>query len=580
MNKISVPGVYVSEQKYTLNPLQIDTRCLTGFAGISEKGPVGEPVLINSFDEYLKTFGGFDTEGVLPLSVYSYFKCGGKECVITRVAHESARCAELKLPCQKGNLKLTANTPGTWGNYLCTKLWYEYEKIENTITEISSKYISMECIEKLQAGDVIEINLSKGETHCVQVEKIKNNKVYFSQPLTELDSEELVKEDIILKKVFFSVIISTKNKKNETFLHLSMNKNDERYVTKYINERSAVCKISDEGAFGIINPVYCEYAKGGCDGIADITAGDFIGHYKGINDYSGIGTFESRDDISLIACPDLCWLLNMSGKTQEEKLSNYEAVQKAMAIQAERFPGRFAILDNPDFFDTYETISYAKKMDSDFAASYYPYINVIDPLDATGCKTIKIPPSGAVCGCIAMTDGEKGVFYAPANCIIQGSVGLSRKITQGEMGELYDNNVNVLKYFPGSGVKIWGAKTLSSNYDWRYINVRRTFSRISSAIKKGTQWAVFEINDKNLRKRLVRQVSGFLLDLWMKGYLAGSTAEQGFYVRCDEELNPVENIDNGILTFEVGLAIVKPAEYFQITITAEKDGASVYIDEE
>ena len=85
---------------------------------------------------------------------------------------------------------------------------------------------------------------------------------------------------------------------------------------------------------------------------------------------------------------------------------------------------------------------------------------------------------------------------------------------------------------------------------------------------------------KNLRKRLVRQVSGFLLDLWMKGYLAGSTAEQGFYVRCDEELNPIENIDNGILTFEVGVAIVKPAEFFQVTITAEKDGASVYIQED
>lgn len=147
------------------------------------------------------------------------------------------------------------------------------------------------------------------------------------------------------------------------------------------------------------------------------------------------------------------------------------------------------------------------------------------------------------------------------------------------MEELYENNINVLRYFPGSGVKIWGAKTLSSNPDWRYINVRRTFSRICSAIRKGTQWAVFEVNDRNLRKRLVRQVSGFLIDLWMKGYLAGGTAEESFYVRCDDELNPAENIDNGILTFEVGIAIVRPVEFFQITITAEKDGSSVYINE-
>jgi phage tail sheath protein FI len=121
---------------------------------------------------------------------------------------------------------------------------------------------------------------------------------------------------------------------------------------------------------------------------------------------------------------------------------------------------------------------------------------------------------------------------------------------------------------------------LSSDPDWKYINVRRTFSRITAALKTGTQWAVFEVNDKNLWKRLVRQVSGFLLDLWMEGYLAGSTAEQGFFVRCDSELNPPENIDNGILTFQVGVAIVKPLEFFKILITAEKDGASVYIQDE
>lgn len=581
MTKLSVPGVYVSEQKYTLNPLQIDTRCVSAFAGISEKGPVGVPVFIESFDEYLKTFGGFDTEGVLPLSVYSYFKCGGKELVVTRVAHqESVRCAELELPCQKGSLKLTALTPGTWGNYICAKLWYEYEKVGNVCgVDAECSYVDLDNTENLSAGDIVELNVGEGRTICREVEKIEENRIYFYK-LNSIKKFEQTPEKLLIKKVFYSVILSGKNKKNETYLHLSMNKNDERNLVKYINDRSNLCKITECDVKGSVKPVYSEYAKNGCDGIADLTAADFIGYNNGINDYSGIGTFESRDDISLIACPDLCWLLNMSGKDQKQKLTEYRAVQDAMMNQAERFAGRFAILDMPDFFDPTEAIAYSKKIDSAYGASYYPYINVLDPLDKTGCRTLQIPASGAVCGCIALTDGEKGVFQAPANCIIQGSVGLSKRITEGELGELYNNNINVLKYFPGSGVKIWGAKTLSSNYDWRYISVRRTFSRISSAIKKGTQWAVFEVNNKNLRKRLVRQVSGFLLDLWMKGYLAGSTAEQGFYVRCDEELNPVENIDKGILTFEVGLAIVKPAEFFQITITAEKDGASVYIDEE
>ncbi|HBP10050.1 MAG TPA: hypothetical protein DD629_07730, partial [Treponema sp.] len=167
MNKFSLPGVYVSEQQYTLNSLQIDTRCLTAFAGICEKGPVGEPVFIESFDGYLKHFGGFDTEGVLPLSVYSYFKCGGKECIVTRIAHkESVRNAELELKCQICSLRLTALTPGTWGNYLCAKLWYEYERASCSIEDAVSdgSYIILDREADLEQGDIVELNLGAGRT--------------------------------------------------------------------------------------------------------------------------------------------------------------------------------------------------------------------------------------------------------------------------------------------------------------------------------------------------------------------------------------------------------------------------------
>jgi len=582
MSNLALPGVYVSEQKYVLNPLQIDTRCLSAFAGISEKGPVGKPILLKSFDEYLKIYGSFDTEGVLPLSVYSFFKCGGKECIVTRVANiETAKEASLELECQKGVVKIQALTPGTWGNYLCVKLWHEYETLESKIKEISLDFssITLDDAENIYEGDVLNFNFPNGRIIDRQIVRIEKNVIYFAYPLKSLKKYIKETEKIKIRQVYFSMIVSNKDKKNETYLHLSMNKNNERYFETYINNRSNNFRISRENAEGIIKPVFSQNARNGCDGVANLQPADFIGTYKSLDECSGIGSFETRDDISIISVPDLCWLLNQPGKTEDDCIKNYEAVQKAMIIQAEKFQNRFAVLDMPDKFTTTEAINYAKKLQSHSAAIYYPYLNVIDPLDSSGYKTIRMPPSGAICGCISRTDNEKGVFHAPANCIIQGSVGLSKMVTQSEMSMLYERNINVLKYFPGSGVKIWGAKTLSLDYDWRYINVRRTFTKISKAIKQGTQWAVFEVNDKNLRKRIVRQVSGFLLDLWMKGYLAGSTAEQGFYVRCDEELNPMENIDNGILTFEVGIAIVKPTEFFQVTITAEKEGASVYIQE-
>lgn len=492
-----VPGIYVQEQKYDLNPLKINSQCITGFAGISEFGPINKPILVKNFNEYLKKFGGFDTAGILPYSVFSYFRNGGKECVIVRVAdEENAKNATFKIKNKTGHIKFTAKTPGKWGNFIIINVWKESENS-------------------------------------------------------------------------FSVTLEYKAK-TESFIHLSYDKKDERYFESYINNNSSLCSISIGGLIENIEPIFMKPFSGGKEGISTLSAKHFIGKYNGLNNYSGIGCFESRDDISLISVPDLCLL-----KTENEVY----AVNKALIEQAERFQDRFAILDIPRQLDCMKAREWATKLMSPFAAAYYSYIDVTDPLDFSGVGTIRIPPSGAICGCIAATDGEKGIYHAPANCILEGAVGISNKTTTGEQEILYTSKINLLKYFPGKGVKIWGAKTLSCDKDWEYINVRRTFSRVCSALKKGTQWAVFETNDKNLRKRLVRQVSGFLLDLWRDGYFSGTTPEQGFYVRCDEELNPPENIDLGILTFEVGIAIVHPTEFFKITLTAEKDGASVYLQE-
>jgi phage tail sheath protein FI len=492
-----VPGIYVQEQRYNLNPLKINSQCITGFVGISELGPINKPVLIKNFDEYLMFFGGFDTAGILPYSVHSYFRNGGKECVVVRVAdEENIKSATYKIKTDKGCIKFRAKSPGKWGNFIIVNIWKENEN-------------------------------------------------------------------------FFSLTLEYKSK-TESFIHLSYENKDERYFESYINKNSSLCKVTTEGIIESIEPIFRKTFSGGKDGISSLTAKHFIGKYNGLNNYAGIGCFESRDDISLISVPDLCWLKNEN---------EVYAVNKALIEQAERFQDRFAILDIPKQLDCVKAREWAVKLRSPFAAAYYSYIDVTDPLDISGTGTIRLPPSGAVCGCIAAIDGEKGVYHPPANCILEGAVGISNKTTTGEQEILYTSKINILKYFPGRGVKIWGAKTLSCDKEWEYINVRRTFSRVCSALKKGTQWAVFEPNDKNLRKRLVRQVSGFLLDLWRDGYFAGSTPEQGFYVRCDEELNPPENIDLGILVFEVGMAIIHPTEFFKITLTAEKDGASVYLQE-
>lgn len=580
MPELAVPGIFVDEQKYTLNSLKIDTRCLTAFVGIAEKGPVNELVMIKSFDDYLDCFGGFDTAGVMPFSVYTYFKCGAQECAVVRVVDEkTANSASIDLKARNGSIRLTARSVGHWGNYLSFRVWQEKERAGSFQTADWENGTWIELNDHIiEENDVIVLTLLGREMER-RVQAVEGTRLYLSEPLRLLGRVKDSPENLVIDKAFFSLSVSHKQRV-ENFLHLSVNPDSDRFFLDYINNRSSLCSITADPGVGLARPVYSVYASGGSDGIASLTAGDMIGSYTAPGSGIGLGCFEGRDDISLVAAPDAIWFMSLAGLSSEERNKSFMAVQRALVEQAERFPGRFAVLDAPNMTDSLGVLSWANSFDTPHAAAYYPFIDVIDPLDPYGANTVRIPPSGAVCGCIVATDGEKGIFHAPANIVVQGAAGVSIPVADAEYEILYPKGINLLKYFPGKGIKIWGARTLSSDPGWRYINVRRTFSRISQSIKRGTQWAVFEPNDRNLRKRVVRQVSGFLLDLWMEGYLSGSTAEQGFYVRCDDELNPPEKIDEGILTIEVGMAIVKPTEFFKIVITAEKEGASVYIDNE
>jgi phage tail sheath protein FI len=578
MTAVQVPGIYLEEQKFALNPLRMDTRCLTGFVGISERGPLHTPVFISSFDEYVHIFGAFDTAGHLPFSVYNYFQCGGAECVIVRIANEKeAKRSKIHIPCTNGGaVVLEAKSEGRWGNFISVRVWHEGDPAASVsaVDAQEGAWVALDD-EDIAVHDILRLSLCGHQIYRT-VTKRDGAACYLDAPVKLLKRLKNPAENIKVEKVFVCITLAYQGER-ENFLHLSMNEASERYYLTCINSRSRLCTVYGDKPNGIMKPVFAKNAGGGKDGLAEMTAGDFIGYYKGLNQYRGLGALESRDDISLIAVPDISWLNSTAGKTGAEREAAMSAVFTAMINQAERFPGRFAVLDMPSHLEDLGALKWAKRFDSPHAAAYFPSIDVLDP---AGMKTVRVPPSGAVCGCIAATDNEKGIFHAPANTLLHGAVGLSARINDTQYELLYPVGINMLKYFPGRGVKIWGARTLSSDPDWRYINVRRTFSAICKSLKQGTQWAVFETNDKNLRKRLVRQVSGFLLDLWMKGYLAGSTAEQGFYVRCDEELNPPENVDNGIICFEVGLAITKPTEFYKIAITAEKEGASVYVQED
>ena len=224
---------------------------------------------------------------------------------------------------------------------------------------------------------------------------------------------------------------------------------------------------------------------------------------------------------------------------------------------------RFAILDSPPGMSPQEIADWRKNKagyDSKFGALYYPWIRIPSPFGADA-GNLAIPPSGHMAGIYARTDTQRGVHKAPANEVVMGAVGVELNVTKGEQDGLNPIGINCLRAFPGRGLRVWGARTLSSDPSWRYINVRRLFNFVEASIEGGTQWVVFEPNDQDLWARVRRDVSAFLRNVWRGGALFGATPEEAFYVKCDEELNPIEVRDAGQLIIEVGLAPVKPAEF-------------------
>jgi hypothetical protein len=174
---------------------------------------------------------------------------------------------------------------------------------------------------------------------------------------------------------------------------------------------------------------------------------------------------------------------------------------------------------------------------------------------------ISVPPSGYMAGIWARSDNERGVHKAPANEVLRGVLDSAMPITKGEQDVLNPLGINCIRSFPGRGLRVWGARTLSSDPAWRYVSVRRLFNFVEKSIERGTQWVVFEPNDHNLWAKVRRDAGAFLTVCWRDGQLFGRTPEEAFYVKCDEELNPQEIRDQGKLIIEIGMAPVKPAEF-------------------
>jgi len=290
-------------------------------------------------------------------------------------------------------------------------------------------------------------------------------------------------------------------------------------------------------------------------GVKPLAAADFIGDPSA---RSGLGGLEALDEVRLVLCPDV-----MAGYDgSDEAKERVKMVQTAMIAHCEKMRYRFAVLDTPPGLTAQQAREWRfyTNFDSSYAALYYPWIKIAD-LSGSGSTTKLVPPSGHMVGIYNREDTNRGVHKAPANQIVLGAIDLELQLSKGEQDVLNPIGVNCIRAFPGRGIRVWGARTMSSNGAWRYVNVRRLFIMVEASMEAGLSWVVFEPNDATLWAKVVRDVSSFLKVVWRSGALFGTTPEQAFYVKCDEDLNPTEIRDLGQLIIEVGMAPVKPAEF-------------------
>jgi len=283
--------------------------------------------------------------------------------------------------------------------------------------------------------------------------------------------------------------------------------------------------------------------------------GAYMGSDNGPGTRTGLKAFEDVEEINILVAP---------GQT-------HPAIQDAVLSHCENMRYRFAILDSPELIEKGGVDKIPKPRDSKYGAYYFPWIEVYDPIKGN----VYQPPSGYMAGVYARSDGERGVHKAPANELVRGALGLRYGITKGEQDILNPKGINCIRTFPNRGIRVWGARTISSDASWRYINVRRLFNMVEQSIELGTQWVVFEPNDARLWKKITRDIGAFLMRLWRQGALFGKTPEEAFFVKCDAETNPPEVIDAGQLIVEIGMAPVKPAEFVIFRIGQMPAGGDV-----
>ena len=503
MAEYLAPGVYVEERDSGLKPMEGVSTSTAGFIGMTQRGPlVGTPIFIGSYMDFRRNFGGYLDKATYGERRYLPM------AVEQFFANGGSRCFVTRILASEdaaaatvtiGNITFTASSIGLGGN----------------------------CIRILCKKNMLKPELFDLQIICTETPSSKATTCEESYADVTLDAAA---DNYLLRVLQKSLLVKAEAADGD--------------VPDFYNSFPEQAAEKEQGKWVSVNlagGLECKEGEKPCD---KITADVLKGVDNGAGKRTGLNALKEIAEVSIVVAPGVT-----DPSEVQEIISHCENTQN-----------RFAVLDMPeDMNQVTELQKYRSGFDTSYAAMYHPWIQVFDPLEK---RPAYLPPSGSIAGVFARVDNTRGVHKAPANEVVRNCTGLEILFGKPEQDMLNPAGINLIRNIQGQGIRIWGARTCSSDSSWRYINVRRLFIFLEESIRRSTGWAVFEPNDDMLWTKVRNTITSFLGTQWRNGALVGAAEAEAFFVNVGLGSSMTQDdVLNGRMICEIGVAPSRPAEF-------------------
>ncbi len=566
MPEYLAPAVYVEETSFRSKSIEGVGTSTAAFVGLTGRGPVSAvagvaPPLLTSFPDLERYYGGVDnlsiggnaTTNFLAQAALAFFNNGGGRLYVARVLGATAAPATsgplngVPLPAAAEQVAIVARNAGGASLPNRPGVNFSVRLIQSALASTKRLALRQPVGTMVQAGaNFYVMGLTPIATSAA-----------------DLTAWDALADDAAVTILSLGVEVTGPAGIIAEYAGLGFHARHARYAGLVLGANPPIA--SD----ALTNPILLQPGAGvdafelraiifgsNSERVVDLTGGTDGTGAPSTGDYqAALDRLLAIEDISIVAAPGSSSFTAPTPAAVNQMLIGHAEARRSY---------RIAVLDSPPNLDIAGVRGLKSLIDSKYAALYYPWIRVANPLastDPTMPTEIDLPPSGFVCGIYARNDIQRGVYKAPANETVTGALGLQRDVRFGEQEVLNPLGINCIRALPNRGIRVWGARTLSSDPEWKYVNVRRYFLYLEASIDRGSQWAVFEPNGERLWANIRTTVSDFLYTEWLNGALLGANPKEAFFVRCDRSTMSQNDLDNGRLICLVGVAALKPAEF-------------------